>query len=168
MVSGDVISVKILNLYEDNNASLRPQFQNEAQAGIISIDNNGNVVAMVGGFDFQESQFNRSYQAFRQPGSAFKPLVYSAAIDKGYTQTTVLFDMPITIKDWEPKNYDGTYRGAIVLRDALSSSRNLATIRLLLDIGPQYVANYSNKFKFKSTLNPYPLYKSWLHPLSTI
>ena len=156
LVSGDVISVKILNLYEDNNASLRPQFQNEAQAGIISIDNNGNVVAMVGGFDFQESQFNRSYQAFRQPGSAFKPLVYSAAIDKGYTQTTVLFDMPITIKDWEPKNYDGTYRGAIVLRDALSSSRNLATIRLLLDIGPQYVANYSNKFKFKSTLNPYP------------
>jgi len=156
LTKGDLLSVKILNLFEDNNANIRPQFQNNAQAGIVSIDNNGNVVAMVGGFDFHESQFNRSYQAFRQPGSSFKPLVYSAAIDKGYTQTTVLFDMPITIKDWEPKNYDGTYKGAIVLRDALSSSRNLATIRLLLDIGPQYVANYANSFKFKSTLNPYP------------
>ena len=151
-----MLSVKILNLFDDSSASIRPQFQNNAQAGIVSIDNNGNVVAMVGGFDFQESQFNRSYQAYRQPGSSFKPLVYSAAIDKGYTQTTVLFDMPITIKDWEPKNYDGTYKGAVVLRDALSSSRNLATIRMLLDIGPQYVADYSNRFKFKSTLNPYP------------
>ena len=156
LAAGDVLTVKILNIFEDNSANIRPQFQNNAQAGIVSIDNNGNVVAMVGGFDFHESQFNRAYQAYRQPGSSFKPLVYSAAIDKGYTQTTVLFDMPITIKDWEPKNYDGTYKGAIVLRDALSSSRNLATIRMLLDIGPQYVADYSNKFKFKSTLNPYP------------
>ncbi len=156
LAAGNIISVKILNLFEDNNASIRPQFQNNAQAGIVSIDNNGNVVAMVGGFDFQESQFNRAYQAYRQPGSSFKPLIYSAAIDKGYTQTTVLFDMPITIKDWEPKNYDGTYKGAVVLRDALSSSRNLATIRMMLDIGPEYAADYSNKFKFKSTLNPYP------------
>ena len=156
LARGDVLSVKILNLFEDNKASIRPQFQNNAQAGIVSIDNNGNVVAMVGGFDFHESQFNRSYQAFRQPGSSFKPLIYSAAIDKGYTQTTVLFDMPITIKDWEPKNYDGTYKGAVVLRDALSSSRNLATIRMMLDIGPEYAADYSNRFKFKSVLNPYP------------
>lgn len=156
LASGNVISVKILNLFEDNKASIRPQFQNNAQAGIVSIDNNGNVVAMVGGFDFHESQFNRAYQAYRQPGSSFKPLIYSAAIDKGFTQTTVLFDMPITIKDWEPKNYDGTHKGAVVLRDALSSSRNLATIRMMLDIGPDYAASYSNKFKFKSTLNPYP------------
>ena len=156
LAPGNIISVKILNLFENNNASIRPQFQNNAQAGIVSIDSNGNVVAMVGGFDFHESQFNRAYQAYRQPGSSFKPLVYSAAIDKGYTQTTVLFDMPITIDDWEPRNYDGTYKGAIVLRDALSNSRNLATIRMLLDIGPEYVANYSNRFKFKSTLNPYP------------
>jgi len=153
---GDVIDVRIQNIFEDNTARLEPKFQNNAQAGIVSIDSNGNVIAMAGGFEFADSQFNRSMQALRQPGSAFKPLVYSAAIDKGYTQTSVLFDMPVVIKDWEPKNYDGTYRGALVLREALSGSRNLATIRLMLDIGPRYAADYSRNFKFKSTLNPYP------------
>ena len=153
---GDVINVRINNIFNDNIVSLESKFQNNAQAALISIDKNGNVAAMVGGVEFKNSQFNRSLQALRQPGSSFKPLVYSAALNKGYTQTSTLFDMPVVIKGWEPRNYDDTYRGALVLREALSSSRNLATINLMLDIGPKYVANYCRKFKFKSNLNPYP------------
>ena len=105
---------------------------------------------------FNISQFNRATQAIRQPGSAFKPIVYSAALDKGYSETSILYDMPVVIKDWAPQNYDGEYQGAIVLRQALAKSRNLATIRLMLDIGPSYVVDYSKNFSFTSKLNPYP------------
>lgn len=152
---GDVIKVKILN-FDDNGLDVEPFLEHSVQAALLSIDSNGNILAMVGGYDFSESQFNRSTQAFRQPGSSFKPLVYSSAIDKGYTQTSILFDMPVEIKGWEPKNYDGQYKGAMVLRKALAKSRNLATVRMLMDVGPSYVAQYANRFKFKSKFNPYP------------
>ena len=128
----------------------------ETQAALVSMDTGGSIRAMVGGFDYRDSQFNRTNQAIRQPGSAFKPVVYSAAIDKGYTETSVLYDMPVVIKDWAPQNYDGNYEGAIVLRTALAKSRNLATIRLMLDIDPRYVVSYAKNFGFETEFNPYP------------
>ena len=152
---GDVIKVRVTDISKDK-ISVAPILDYSAQAALFSMDTNGNVLAMVGGYDFTESQFNRATQAFRQPGSAFKPLVYSSAIDKGYTQTSILFDIPIEIKGWEPKNYDGEYKGPMLLRKALAKSRNLATVRMLMDVGPNYVAKYANRFKFKSKFNPYP------------
>lgn len=152
---GDVISVKATNKSDDKNhfaIYLHPL----VQAALISIDTNGHILAMVGGFDFGISQFNRTMQALRQPGSAFKPIVYSAALDKGYTETSIVYDMPVVIKDWAPQNYDGEYRGAIVLRQALAKSRNLATVRVMLEIDPFYVVDYSKNFGFTSKLNPYP------------
>ncbi len=154
---GDVISVQISSFNnEEYTVSIEPRFQNEAQAALISIDKSGSIVAMVGGVDFRYSKLNRATQALRQPGSAFKPLVYSAALDKGYTQTSMLLDMPVTIGEWEPKNYDDEYRGELLLKEALLNSRNLASVRLIMDIDPTYAADYSRQFKFESSLNPYP------------
>lgn len=154
---GDVIRIQISSINnEEYTVSIEPRFQNKAQAAIISIDKSGSIVAMVGGVDFRYSKLNRATQALRQPGSAFKPLIYSAALDKGYTQTSMLLDLPITIGEWEPKNYDNEYRGALPLKEALLNSRNLASVRLIMDIDPTYAADYSRKFKFESNLNPYP------------
>lgn len=155
LTKGDVVKVRILSKYEEH-ITLKPVFIPSVQASLLSVDQDGNIVSLVGGFDFNESQFNRSVQAMRQPGSAFKPLVYAAALDKGYTETSILFDIPVIIKDWEPRNYDGEYDGAMLLREAIARSRNLATIRMTMDIGPDYVASYASKFGFKSKLNPYP------------
>jgi len=152
---GDVIGVKARNSRDDKNyfsLYLNPL----VQAALVSMDTNGHILAMVGGFDFRASQFNRATQALRQPGSAFKPIVYSAALEKGYSETSILYDMPVVIKDWAPQNYDGEYKGAIVLRQALAKSRNLASVRLMLDIDPVYVVDYSENFGFTSKLNPYP------------
>jgi penicillin-binding protein 1A len=107
----------------------------------VCIDpNTGGVLAMVGGVDFAASQFNRALQARRQPGSAFKPIIYSAALDKGKTVVSTAYDSPIEFERsetemWKPKNYDGTFLGPIPLLEALAKSRNLATVRLLNDIG---------------------------------
>ncbi|HEY7528134.1 MAG TPA: penicillin-binding transpeptidase domain-containing protein, partial [Candidatus Deferrimicrobiaceae bacterium] len=111
------------------------------QGAILSIDpHTGGVVAMVGGVDFAESQFNRAIQARRQPGSAFKPIIYTAALDKGKTVVSTLDDSPIEFERnenelWKPKNYDGTFLGPIPMLEALAKSRNLATVRLLNEIG---------------------------------
>ncbi len=120
------------------------------------MESNGRIRALIGGYDFDQSQFNRVTQAFRQPGSSFKPIIYSAAIDKGYSETSILYDMPVVVKDWAPQNYDGNYEGPMVLRRALAKSRNLASVRLILDIDPGYVAKYANNFGFTSRLEPYP------------
>lgn len=152
---GDVISVKAQSSKKgENEFSL--YINPVAQAALVSMNTNGHILAMAGGYDFANSQFNRATQALRQPGSAFKPIVYSAAMDKGYSETSILYDMPVVIKDWAPQNYDGDYKGALVLRQALAKSRNLATIRLMLDIDPVYVVDYSTNFGFTSKLNPYP------------
>jgi penicillin-binding protein 1A len=111
------------------------------QGAILAIDpHTGGVLAMVGGVDFMESQFNRAIQARRQPGSAFKPIIYTAALDKGKTVVSTLDDSPIEFdwnesELWKPKNYDGTFLGPIPLIEALAKSRNLATVRLLNEIG---------------------------------
>ena len=152
---GDVISVKALKKKDDKNR-FSLYINPVAQAALMSMDTNGHILAMAGGFDFANSQFNRTTQALRQPGSAFKPIVYSAALDKGYSETSIVYDMPVVIKDWAPQNYDGDYKGAMVLRQALAKSRNLATVRIMLEIDPFYVVDYSKNFGFTSKLNPYP------------
>ena len=111
------------------------------QGALLCMDpNSGGVLAMVGGVDFSASQFNRALQARRQPGSAFKPIIYSAAIDKGKTLVSTVDDSPIEFTRsetelWKPKNYDGTFLGPIPLIEALAKSRNLATVRLINEIG---------------------------------
>lgn len=111
------------------------------QGAILAIDpHTGGILAMVGGVDFAASQFNRAIQARRQPGSAFKPIIYTAALDKGKTVVSTLDDSPIEFERnenelWKPKNYDGTFLGPIPMLEALAKSRNLATVRLLNEIG---------------------------------
>ncbi|MBI5577269.1 MAG: PBP1A family penicillin-binding protein [Deltaproteobacteria bacterium] len=111
------------------------------QGALLALDpHTGGVLAMIGGVDFAESQFNRAIQARRQPGSAFKPIIYAAALNKGKTVVSTLDDSPIEFERnenemWKPKNYDGTFLGPIPMLEALAKSRNLATVRLLNEIG---------------------------------
>ena len=112
----------------------------------------GRVLAMVGGFSFDQSQFNRATQAYRQPGSTIKPIVYSAAIDNGYTPSSVVLDAPIEIDQgqagvWRPENFDvGKYMGPMTLRNALRLSRNTVTVRLAQDIGMPLIGEYARRF----------------------
>jgi len=114
----------------------------------------GAVQAMVGGFDFQRSQFNRAVDARRQPGSSFKPLVYAAALERGWTPATLVHDEPIEVEDgrgriWRPKNFGGKYLGPIRLREALTHSRNLASIDLLRSVGVDYSREFIGRFGFE-------------------
>jgi penicillin-binding protein 1A len=152
---GDVIKVKV-NDSENGVYRVSLDAKPKVQGALMAMDVSGNVTALVGGYDFLDSQFNRVTQALRQPGSAFKPFVYAAAIAKGYTETSVVYDMPVAIKDWAPKNYDGEYLGPMILRNALARSRNMATVRILLDISARRVVEYAKRFGFKSHLYPYP------------
>ncbi|GBC60594.1 hypothetical protein DENIS_1551 [Desulfonema ishimotonii] len=117
----------------------------------------GFVRAMVGGRDFSFSQFNRAIQSRRQPGSAFKPVIYAAALDKGYTPMTMLYDSPIAIPDngkwWRPGNYDHRFYGPIRLRRALAKSRNLPVVKVLRNIGIRYAVNYAHNLGIRSRLN---------------
>ena len=152
---GDVIKVRV-SVSGDKVTDIFPLFRPQTQGALLSMDARGNVISMIGGYDFGLSKFNRAIQAKRQPGSAFKPFLYSAAIDKGYTQTSKLLDVPIIVDDWVPENYDEEYMGSIFFRESLVNSRNLSSIRLIMDIDPEYVASYSRHFGFKSRIGPYP------------
>jgi penicillin-binding protein 1A len=121
----------------------------------------GSIRALVGGFDFNRNKFNHVTQAWRQPGSSFKPFIYSASLEKGYTPASVVEDEPITItaeetgsQAWEPKNYDGKYDGPMSLRTALAKSKNMVSIRLLRAIGPQYAQDYATRFGFDAAKHP--------------
>ncbi len=117
----------------------------------------GAVKAMIGGRDFSANQFNRAVQAKRQPGSAFKPIIYAAALDKGYTTVSMLSDTPIVVPDnnryWKPDNYDGRFTGPIRLRRALAKSRNLPVVKVLRDIGIDYAVAYAHTLGITSDLN---------------
>jgi len=130
------------------------------QGALFSMDvRTGEVKAMVGGRDFKKSEFNRATQARRQPGSAFKPLIYTAAFDKGLTPSTTIIDAPIMYEDrsqpdgfWKPKNFDGKFNGPTTLRTALVQSRNVITIKLLQEIGVDYAAAYAANMGITSPL----------------
>ncbi|MCX7304998.1 MAG: penicillin-binding protein 1A [Hyphomicrobiales bacterium] len=128
--------------------------------GLVAMDpHTGRVLAMVGGFSYSQSEFNRATQAMRQPGSSFKPIVYAAALDNGYTPASVIMDGPITITSgnttWTPKNYDGKPGGPSTLRTGIERSRNLMTVRLAHDMGMKIVAEYAERFGVYDHLAPY-------------
>ena len=127
----------------------------EVQGAVTAIDpQDGGIVALSGGFDFFASKFNRAAQAKRQPGSSFKPFVYSAALDLNYTPATVIDDAPVVFEDdaleetWRPRNYSGIWYGPTLMREALVKSRNLVSIRILLDIGIPHALRYLDRFGF--------------------
>ena len=129
----------------------------QVESALVALDpQNGAVTAMVGGFDFTRSKFNHVTQAWRQPGSSFKPFVYSAALEKGFTPASIVDDAPLTMtgsevgsgEDWEPKNFDEKYSGPIRLRTALTKSKNMVSIRVLKKITPRYAQDYVTKFGF--------------------
>jgi penicillin-binding protein 1A len=132
------------------------------EASLVSIDpRDGAIRALVGGFDFNRNQFNHAVQALRQAGSSFKPFVYSAALEKGFTAATVVNDAPLTFtaaqtgsEQWEPKNYDGKFEGPMRLRTALVKSKNLISVRILQAISPQYAQDYITRFGFDPKLHP--------------
>ncbi len=116
---------------------------------------------MVGGYDWNRSKFNRTTQSVRQPGSSFKPFIYSAALEKGFMASTIVNDAPIILDPattggqlWEPKNYDGKYDGALTLRSALARSKNMVSIRILQNIGADYAQDYVSRFGFVPEKNP--------------
>jgi len=121
----------------------------------------GRVLAMVGGFSFDQSQFNRATQALRQPGSSFKPFVYAAALDNGYTPSTIVLDAPLEIDQgpgvgvWRPENYEGGFNGPSTLRYGIEHSRNVMTVRLAQDIGMPLIAEYAKRFGVYDDLPPY-------------
>jgi penicillin-binding protein 1A len=129
------------------------------EAALVCMDPySGYIRAMIGGRAFSNTQFNRAVQAQRQPGSAFKPVIYAAALDKGYTPASIIVDAPIAFKMgrnklWEPQNYDEKYLGPITLRKALTLSRNVATIKILQDIGINYAVKYARQFGIETPLN---------------
>ncbi len=130
------------------------------QGAIVAIDQwSGRVLAMVGGWDYEASQFNRVNQALRQPGSAFKPVVYTAALEMGFHPESLLLDSPVTVRDagevWTPRNYDGGSLGVIPFRTGVERSRNLATVRLLLDIGLDPVADLAERLGVYENMLPY-------------
>ena len=134
----------------------------EVEAAFLSLDpQDGAIRALVGGFDFGRSKFNHVTQAWRQPGSSFKPFIYSASLEKGFTAATVISDEPVVLEAeqtgsqrWEPKNYDGKFEGPMRMRTALAKSKNMVSIRILDAIGPKYAQEYITRFGFDAERHP--------------
>jgi len=134
----------------------------EVEGAFVSIDpRDGAIHALVGGFDFNKNKFNHVTQAWRQPGSSFKPFIYSAALEKGFTPMTVVNDAPLFFdasvtggQPWEPKNYDGTFEGPMTLRKALAKSKNMISIRLLQAVGAQHAQDWIAQFGFDAEKHP--------------
>ncbi|MBI9077662.1 MAG: PBP1A family penicillin-binding protein [Desulfatibacillum sp.] len=159
---GDVIEVLVKEKTQDSDLfALALEQEPLVESALLCIETEtGHVKAMVGGRDFATSKFNRAYQSRRQPGSAFKPIIYSAAIDKGYTPATILHDTAVVFGNsdndftWKPQNYKEKFHGKTLLRDALAKSRNVPTVKIMQDISVSYVINYARKFGIKSDLSP--------------
>jgi penicillin-binding protein 1A len=162
---GDVAPFLLRKLSEkdgDEPGSLRVALFQEpvVQGALLSLEvASGDVIALVGGYDFAQSQFDRVTQARRQPGSSFKPFIYGAAIGKGYTPASIIFDRPVVYTDeasgfvWRPRNYGRSFYGPITLREALVRSVNNATVHLFRDVGVDYVIDYSRRLGIESPLN---------------
>ncbi len=134
----------------------------EVEGALVALEpSTGAIRAMVGGFDFNKNKFNHVTQAWRQPGSSFKPFIYSAALDRGFTPSTVVNDAPLFFdagvtgsQPWEPKNYDGKFEGPMSLRTALAKSKNMVSIRILQASGVKYVQDYVTRFGFDAEKHP--------------
>jgi penicillin-binding protein 1A len=160
---GDVIDVLVKTLNPAALIFTAALDQPPALEGaILALDNKtGDILAMVGGSSYERSQFNRATQALRQVGSSFKPIVFTAAIDRGYTATSVLIDEPVSYPagpgqpNYEPRNYDRQFEGNITLRHALEDSRNIPTIKLMAALGAEQVVMFARRFGITSPLPPY-------------
>ncbi|MGO9370739.1 MAG: penicillin-binding protein 1A [Syntrophobacteraceae bacterium] len=159
--TGDVLRLKLDRRQEKNIWIATVEQDPGMEGALMSISPvTGRVICMVGGRDFLKSQFNRCTQAVRQPGSSFKPVIYAAALDKGYTEASVLIDSPISYSDhsgkgfWTPSNYDRQFWGPILLRNAIIHSRNVVTVKLLESIGVHYTIDYARKLGITSQLTP--------------
>jgi penicillin-binding protein 1A len=156
---GDVVYVEALP-GKDGQFRLR-QVPEVSGAMVVMDPWTGRVLALVGGFSYDQSQFDRATQAMRQPGSSFKPIVYAAALDNGYTPSSVVLDAPLSIDQgagqgaWTPENYEGKFFGPSTLRFGLEHSRNVMTVRLAQDIGMPLIAEYAKRFGVYDTLPPY-------------
>lgn len=134
----------------------------EVEGAFVALDpRDGSIKALVGGFDFVKNKFNHVTQAWRQPGSSFKPFIYSAALEKGFTPSTVVNDAPLFFdsgvtggQPWEPKNYDGKFEGPMTLRRGLAKSKNMISIRVLQAVGPQNAQNWITHFGFEADKHP--------------
>ena len=152
----------VVRIVKLNNNSYEIVQMPEVESGFVAMSSQtGAVRALVGGFDFNRNKFNRVTQAWRQPGSAFKPFVYAAALNRGFSPATIVNDAPITFdagqtggQAWEPKNYDGKFDGPMSLRTGLAKSKNMVSIRVLHSIGPRYAQDYVTRFGFEPEKNP--------------
>lgn len=157
-----IIVGSIIRAQKDEKGDWQISQLPQVEAAFASGDpQNGAVYSLVGGFDFNKNQFNHITQAWRQPGSSFKPFIYSAALEKGFTPATIINDAPLDFdaqqtgsEPWQPKNYDGTYDGPMRMRQALIKSKNLVSIRILQSITPQYAQDYVTKFGFDADRHP--------------
>jgi len=136
--------------------------KSRVQIAFVALNHrNGHILAMVGGRDFQETQFNRAIQARRQPGSAFKPFLYTAAMDNGYTPVDKILNQPVVINNpdgtrWDPENFSRDFGGLTTLREGLRHSLNLIAARLIIEIGPQVVVDYAHRMGISTPLRPFP------------
>jgi penicillin-binding protein 1A len=152
----------VIRLQQDEKKNWHVVQLPEAETAFVSLDpNSGAIRALVGGFDFHRNKFNHITQAWRQPGSSFKPFIYSASLEKGFTPATVIADEPIVVEAevtgsqrWEPKNYDGKFEGPLRLRTALAKSKNMVSIRILQSIDPKYAQDYVTRFGFDADKHP--------------
>ncbi|MCP5268023.1 MAG: penicillin-binding protein 1A [Zoogloeaceae bacterium] len=152
----------VIRVQKDDKGNWQIVQMPEVESAFVAIDpQTGSISALIGGFDFNRNKFNHVTQAWRQPGSSFKPFIYSAALEKGFTPSSMVQDEPIVIpaavtgsQAWEPKNYDGKYEGAMKLRTALAKSKNMVSIRILQSIGTDYAQDYATRFGFNAEKHP--------------
>jgi penicillin-binding protein 1A len=160
---GDLVDARLLAVDETAHAATASLEQApNLEGAVLAIENRtGRIKAMIGGYSFERSKFNRAVQAYRQVGSAFKPFVYTAAIDRGYTPVTILMDAPASFPGgagqpaYAPMNYDRRFEGPITLRHAFEQSRNVPAVRVMEQLGPRQVIAYARKLGLESPLPPY-------------
>jgi penicillin-binding protein 1A len=159
--TGDLIDVELTTV-DDGTATVTLEQTPLVEGALVALDNRtGQVLAMVGGYSFGRSKFNRATQAYRQMGSTVKPILYTAAIDRGLTPTTLLVDEPTSFDagagqpTYQPRNYDRKFQGTMTLRHALEQSRNIPAVKVIDMLGPGQVAAYAKKFGFAQEFRPF-------------
>ena len=161
--AGDLVETRLLTVDDMTHAATGTLEQPPLVEGaVLALDNRtGQIRALIGGYSFERSKFDRATQAYRQVGSAFKPIVYTAAIDRGYTPSTIIMDTPASFQGaagspvYTPMNYDKKFEGAITLRRALEDSRNVPAVRVMEQLGPAHVIQYARRLGLASPLPPY-------------
>jgi penicillin-binding protein 1A len=152
----------VIRVMQDSGSAWAITQMPDVESAFVAVDpGDGAIKALVGGFDFNRSKFNHVTQAWRQPGSSFKPFIYSAALERGFSPATVINDAPISFdagstggQAWEPKNYDNEYEGPMTMRRGLMKSKNMISIRILNKIGARYGQEYATRFGFDADKNP--------------